>query len=119
MNRFMAKQFQLRSRSISIDDLELAHTIQNGCEWYVEQQGHHQVHTREVTAFQLESIAEYSGTHNPPLFGSLASDTWHIGTILEWILMALLSDDRQEFRCAFSPQPSSIHAFSHHGKQEE
>jgi PD-(D/E)XK endonuclease len=79
----MAKQFQLRSRSISIDDLELAHTIQNGCEWYVEQQGHHQVHTREVIAFQLESITEYSGTHNPSLFGSLASDTWHIGTIIE------------------------------------
>src|SRR2546425_163933 len=53
------------------------------------------------------------------LFGRLASDTWHIGTILEWILMALLSVDRQECRCAFSPQPSSIHAFSHHGKQEE
>lgn len=111
----MIKQFQLGSLSVSIDDLELADALQNGCEWYVEQQEHRQTHILEVTAFLLEHIAEYSGTPNPPRFGRLASDSWRRGTILGWILMALLVEDMPVYPGSFSPQ-TSIHVSSHQSK---
>ena len=108
----MAKQFQLGSLTVSIDDLELADALQNGCEWYVEQQEHHHTHAREVTAFLLEHIAEYSGTPYPSRFGSLASDSWRIGTILGWILMALLPENMLEHPGSFSSQ-ASIQVFGY------
>ena len=112
----MAKQFQLGSLPISIDYLELTYAFQNGCDWYIEQQEYHQVHTREVKVFLLAHIAEYSGTLYLPLFGSLFSVSCGIGTILGWILMALLPEDRLERLCAFSSQSSVIHIVN---KQEE
>src|SRR6266852_8475479 len=54
---FMTRQFQLGSLSLPIDDLGLAHTLQNGYKWYVEQRGQHQVYSREIIAYQLAHIA--------------------------------------------------------------
>jgi hypothetical protein len=97
----MAKQFQLGSLTVLIDDLELADALQNGCEWYIEQQEHH-IYTHEATAFLLEHIAEFSGTPYPSRFASLASDSWRRGTILGWILMALLPEDMLEYMGSLS-----------------
>lgn len=91
----MAKQMQFGPLSVTVEDPQ-AQVLQNGSEWYAEQREHHQAPMGEITAFLLGRLAYYSGTPSPSLSGGNASEPWRRGTILGWLLTALLSKETPE-----------------------